>query len=387
MIIEEPLLEWATPRQAEYIRAVHAAGSIRKAAKTLGLHHSAITKSLHRLQKLAALHGYSPACDMTRKVPDPFIVKGVSSYYNKDGELAGQWVKSKLDNDKLNAMLVAAAAAMSEDIPKAEPVKAPKSTIAALLNLYVITDAHVGMLAWDKESGEDWDLKIAEYTLVKCFERMIETAPAAESCVISELGDFLHFDSLKPVTPEHGNLLDADSRFSKMVGVAIRVLRSMVRAALGRHKTVHLIISQGNHDEASSVWLRHMFAALYENEPRVIINNSEAPYYVHQHGATMLAFHHGHLLKNENLPLMIAAQYSAIWGATTKRYIHTGHRHTKVELEYPGVLLVQHPTLAARDAYASSHGWISERDATAMTYHVKYGLVARTTVTPGMIDE
>jgi hypothetical protein len=214
MIIEEPLLEWATPRQAEYIRAVHAAGSIRKAAKTLGLHHSAITKSLHRLQKLAALHGYSPACDMTRKVPDPFIVKGVSSYYNKDGELAGQWVKSKLDNDKLNAMLVAAAAAMSEDIPKAEPVKAPKSTIAALLNLYVITDAHVGMLAWDKESGEDWDLKIAEYTLVKCFERMIETAPAAESCVISELGDFLHFDSLKPVTPEHGRWWVSRSGYS-----------------------------------------------------------------------------------------------------------------------------------------------------------------------------
>lgn len=387
MILDEALLAWASPIQADFLRAINTHKGFRPAAKALGKDNTSLSRSMKRLQKTAALHGYSPDHGMVHPVPDPFIVTKVSTYRNQDGEVTGQWVQAKPEAAKLNAMLVAAADAMSEEIPRAFPVKAPKSTIAALCNLYTITDAHVGMLAWDKESGEDWDLKIAESTLIKCFEQMVATAPAAETCVISQLGDFLHFDSLKPVTPEHGNILDADSRFSKMVGVAIKVLRAMVRAALERHKTVHLIIATGNHDEAGSVWLRHMFTALYENEPRVIINNSEAPYYVHQHGKTMLAFHHGHLLKNENLPLMIAAQYSEMWGATTKRYIHTGHRHTKVELEYPGVLLVQHPTLAARDAYASSHGWISERDATAMTYHNKHGLVARTTVTPGMLDD
>ena len=101
----------------------------------------------------------------------------------------------------------------------------------------------------------------------------------------------------------------------------------------------------------------------------------------------MLAFHHGHLSKNHALPLLFAAQYPVIWGATSKRYIHTGHRHHKDEKEHPGVTVVQHPTLAARDAYAARGGWISEREATAMTYHRKYGLVGRTTVTPEMCDD
>jgi hypothetical protein len=155
--------------------------------------------------------------------------------------------------------------------------------------------------------------------------------------------------------------------------------------ALIRHEVVHVILAEGNHDIASSVWLRHMFKALYENEPRITVNDNELPYYVYQHGRVMLAFHHGHLSKNAALPLLFAAQFPAMWGETTKRYVHTGHRHHKDEKEHPGVTVVQHPTLAARDAYAARGGWISEREATAMTYHSQFGLVARNTVTPEML--
>jgi len=86
------------------------------------------------------------------------------------------------------------------------------------------------------------------------------------------------------------------------------------------------------------------------------------------------------------LPLLFASQYPAMWGLTKKRYAHAGHRHHTEEKEHPGMKVVQHPTLAARDAYAARGGWISEREATAMTYHIKYGLVARNTVTPEMLD-
>jgi len=47
--------------------------------------------------------------------------------------------------------------------------------------------------------------------------------------------------------------------------------------------------------------------------------------------------------------------------------------------------VIQHPTLAARDAYAARGGWIAERQVTSITYSDKYGQVARNTVTPEML--
>jgi hypothetical protein len=183
----------------------------------------------------------------------------------------------------------------------------------------------------------------------------------------------------------HGHVLDAAGRYSQMVQAAIRVLRRVVDLALMCHEEVHVLFVEGNHDLAGSMWLRLMFGALYENEPRLTVNDSEVPYYVLRHGCTMLAFHHGHMSKNASLPLLFAAQFPAIWGATTKRYAHCGHRHHVEEKEHAGMTVVQHPTLAARDAYAARGGWIAERAATCITYHEAYGQVARTIVTPEML--
>jgi hypothetical protein len=243
------------------------------------------------------------------------------------------------------------------------------------------------MLAWHKEGGEDWDLTLAEQTLTGCFAQMVNCSPEAKTCVIAQLGDYLHYDSaLSAVTPIHGHALDADGRMPKMVGVAIRILRTVIDLALQRHERVVLLLAEGNHDISSSVWLRAMFKALYEKESRLQVIDSELPYYCFQHGKTMIGWHHGHLSKNAALPLLFAAQFPQVWGGTTKRYIHCGHRHHVDIKEHNGVTVEQHPTLAARDAYAARGGWIAERQVSAITYSDKFGQVAKNTVTPEMIE-
>lgn len=383
--IDPRLKEWATPQQAAYLDAVNEHHSAKKAAEALGRTPANLSHAMARLKRNAAEHGYSPDHDMTRPVPDGFVVKGVSTYYDKDGKAAGQWVKSQRDAERQAEIFKAAAAAMAEELPRMYPAPAPTHVKEDLCNLFTFTDSHMGMLAWHKEAGEDWDLTIAEKTLVGCFEQMILASPPSHTCIVNQLGDFLHYDSLTAITPLHGHILDADGRFSKMVAAAIRTLRRIIDLALTRHELVHVVLAEGNHDMASSVWLRHMFKALYENEPRVSVNDSELPYYVFQWGRTMLAFHHSHLSKNEKLPLLFAALHPKMWGDTDKRYCHTGHRHHVEEKEHPGMKVVQHPTLAAKDAYAARNGFLSEREATAMTYHRRFGLVARNTVTPEML--
>lgn len=208
---------------------------------------------------------------------------------------------------------------------------------------------------------------------------MIDAAPASAVGVVNQLGDFLHFDSLQPMTPTGHHMLDADSRFQKMVEVAVRILRRVIEHALTKHAKVQVFLHEGNHDMASSVWLRVMFAQLYKDNPRVSVGMSPNPYVGLKWGKTLLGFHHGHLksVKGPGLPLLFAAKFPQEWGTTDYRYIHTGHLHHTDEKEHPGMKVIQHPTLAAADAYSARHGWLSKRQATSITYHKTRGEIAR----------
>lgn len=387
--VDERLKTWCvSERQMEFIDAVNEHGGIVAAAKALGhSDYAYLSRTIAQIKRRAASAGYSPEHDMQHVVPDGFKVRGVSTYYDEAGKPRGQWVKSSADDAAREAALREAYAAMAQDLPRLGPIVPNLGAYEAnLATLYTLTDSHVGMLAWAKEGGHDWDLAIAEETLVGCFAQMVQAAPASRIGFVNQLGDFLHYDSaVAPVTPQHGHILDSDGRFSKMVSTAVRVLRRVIDMALAKHEKVVVLMAEGNHDMASSVWLRVMFRALYENEPRIEVIDSELPYYCYQHGKTMLAFHHGHLKKNDQLPLLFAAQFPKIWGATEKRYAHCGHRHHAEEKEHSGLTVIQHPTLAARDAYAARGGWIADRAVTAITYHSEFGQVARNTAVPEML--
>lgn len=380
------LVEFATQKELDYLEALRHHGSNQKAARAVGVNRRTLDQAIQRLKARAAQRAPQEH-DYTKTVPKGYDIKGVSQYINKDGAVSGQWVKTQQNSEARAEAYKIALDAMSAELPRLAPVAAPTSRRSELCNLYTFTDYHLGMLAWHKEGGADWDLKIAEALLWGTFARMVQAAPDAKTAVLNIQGDFLHSDGLLPVTPTSKHVLDQDGRFSKIVAVAIRVLRRLIDFALAKHEAVHLLIVEGNHDEASSVWLRQMFAALYADEPRLSVNDSELPFYVYQHGEVMLAFHHGHKVKNEQLPMLFAAQFPKMWGTSEKRYCHTGHRHHLDEKEYSGMVVTQHPTLSARDAYAARGGWISERAAMAITYHRLTGQCGRVYVTPEMVDD
>jgi hypothetical protein len=360
------------------VDAVAAHGNVGAASRALGLadatlrrrYNAAVKRGLES-QNQGLLVGEKAAA------PEGYMLKGTSTYYNKDGEAAGQWVKTTRDMEQLAAAQKAALAAMCAALPPIPAIKAPKSASAELATLYTMTDCHIGALAWDKETGEDWDLSLAEKCLTQTLLRMVEMAPDSAVGILNQLGDFMHFDSLSPMTPTNHHILDADSRYQKVVQVAVRILRRVIDAMLVKHKSVHVEMKEGNHDPTGSVWLRVMFTQLYEKNPRVTVNLSPNPYTIYVHGKTMLGFYHGHLAKLASLPQLYAAKFAKEWGATEHRYIHTGHKHHVEEKEHPGIKVIQHPTLAAPDAYAARGGWLSKRQATSMTYHSVRGEVSR----------
>ena len=322
----------------------------------------------------------------TYAIPDGQRVKAVSTLVDlRTGQPMLEWVKTDEDKARQDAMQRAALAALAEKLPREKARPAPARTVDDLLNCYVVTDYHLGMLAWHEETGADWDTDIAEALLVDWFAAAIAQSPAAETGVFAQLGDFMHWDGMDAVTPASKHLLDADTRFQKLVRVAIRVIRRVIGMLLAKHARVLVVCSEGNHDPASSIWLREWLVAVYENEPRVSVDRSPDPYYCVEHGDTALFFHHGHKRKPADVDTVFAAKFREVFGRTKHAYAHMGHLHHIDQKETNLMVVEQHRTLAAPDAYASRGGWMSGRDACVITYSRRFGEVGRVRVSSKML--
>ena len=385
MIIEDGFLAFANDRQKVIIQAINEYGGIRPAARALKLHHTTVADSIRIVKRKAAISGFAPDNDMVRVVPDPFIVRGISTYYNAEGKASGQWVKSRIEDTKLQEMMRQSIDAMKEDIPRLTALPAPPLSNDNLLNCYVVTDYHLGMLSWDEETGENWDVAIAETLVIKWFEQAIAQSPNADTAVFAQLSDFLHFDGMDAVTPASKHLLDVDTRFAKLVRSAIRVLRTVIDMLLAKHQKLHIIMADANHDPVSQIWLREWFSVLYENEPRVTVDKSPNPYNAYEFGNVALFFHHGHKRKVANVSEVFAGQFREMFGRTKYAYAHMGHYHS-IDIKENNLMIVeQHRTLAPGDAYSARGGWLSGRDAKVISYDRRYGEVSRLTINSDML--
>lgn len=368
--------------------ASFAARSLKIPRNTL-LHRLSVAKQRgisSTISKIETLHGHNPEFDLTHKVPSPLILRGTSSLYDKDGNLIQQWVKTKLSNIEFEKTLKAAIKGLADELPKYESIAAsPHPKDSDLLNLYVITDYHLGMLADADECGENWDTKIAEQLFIDWFKSAIKLSPCAKKAVLCNLGDLMHTDGWEALTPASKHLLDVDTRFSKTIRSCIRMIRVVIKMLLEKYEELHVIMADANHDPASGAWMRELLASCYEDEPRITIDLNMDTYYCVEHGETSIFFHHGHKRKVENVDDVFVAKYRQIFGRSKFSYAHLGHLHSNQSKETNLMIVERHRTLAAADAYASKGGWISGRDAKVITYSKVFGEVARVTISPEMV--
>lgn len=385
-MIDKKLYDFATLRQAEYLDAINSHGTLDKAALSLDINTRTLTRGMLALRNKAAIQGYAPEHDMTKVVAEPFGCRGTSTLYNKDGNIVSQWVKTQRNAEHIAEAMREMVNALKEEVPQLKPSKSrPTDVNADLVNLYLVTDYHLGMYAWGEETGADWDMAIASSLLLAWFTEAIRTSPDAEVGILGQLGDFLHFDGLESITPTGGHLLDSDTRRRMLQRVAIRLIPQIVEMMLKKHKQVHMIMAEGNHDTDSSGWLTEVYDWHYANDPRVTVDTTVHPYYCFEWGKTSLFFHHGHKRKMTSLDDVFVAKYREIFGRTDFSYAHMGHLHHDKALETNLMILEQHRTLASPDAYASRGGWMSGRSAKVITYHRAYGEVARLSITPEML--
>ncbi len=351
--------------------AYREAGSIGGAARLLGADRPNIKRRLRRMGLT------SDAIAPVRPVAGDQVVSGTSTLLRADGSVVQQWVKTRQgDEDRLEALRAAVDAICEPAKGQAASVVEPV-TMGDLMAVIPLGDPHVGLLAWAAEGGADWDLRIAEQVLTEAVQRAVLLAPPAGRCLLINLGDYFHADNQSNQTARSGHQLDVDSRWSKILAVGIRIMRTMVDDCLRKFGTVTIDNVRGNHDDHSAVMLSHVLSAYYDREPRVTVEMSPALHRYHSHGRCLIGTHHGHSAKFSDLPLLMAASQPERWGSARHRHIYCGHVHRDKLTEYAGCKVETVNTLAARDAYAAGAGYMSARELKLDVWHAERGLIQR----------
>lgn len=381
------LREIATARQQEILDAIDKHGSMRRAAIALHVNESSVRRMVKALNRRAALQGVSPAHDMTKAVPLGFKVKGVSSLYSASGQLQAQWVKSKLDEDQAEQILRDFVESLVEDVKGKSPkISPPKATSDDLLCVYPLGDPHFGMYAWAEEAGADFDTGLAESLTCSAIDRLVAAAPAASTAIVLPLGDYFHADDSTSRTPNSGAILDTDTRWAKVMQTGLRALIYCVKAALAKHKKVIVRVVRGNHDTHASFALALAIDAYFANNDRVSVDLSPSTFWYYRFGKVLLGATHGDTVKIAELPGIMAYDRPQDWGETKHRAFLLGHVHHQTQKEFPGCIVEQFRTLAARDAWHAGQGYRAGRDMNLIVYSKLHGEIERHKVDIGMLE-
>jgi hypothetical protein len=379
---DDALMGFATERERRIVEAYREHGSHRKAAVALGCSLSNISDAVDALRKRAAKAGYAPGHWTAGTAPGYRM--GKVTVQRGPAGVERVWERQSPEAVNLEA-LMARCEERLRDFPAFAPVAPPTPRQEGLTNLLGLFDLHIGESISSDDPAGRWNIAIARQTVMGSVSHALTVAPKAKRLVIAFGGDVGHYDGLKPVTPRSRHVLHADGDFDDMADAVLDLVIWTIQKGLETHEEVHAVYMEGNHDEASSVWMRKLLARVFRSEPRLTVVQSRVPYYALRFGKVMLCFHHGHGAKLTELAGKFAAMFREMWGQAVYAYAHAGHQHHIHEKEKDGLVATQHPTLAPSDDYALSKGLISRRGCMLVTYSDDFGEVGRNTVRPEML--
>jgi hypothetical protein len=244
-----------------------------------------------------------------------------------------------------------------------------------LLLEFGLFDLHWGKLAWDEESGANYDMDLAEEALTKAVDFTLNVASKFEVAkVVFPFGqDFFQIDNEQGTTTA-GTQQDTDSRFKKIFKEGRRVVIETIEK-LKQFAPVDVIVVPGNHGKVSEFMLGELLYIKYENDKHVNVDNSSMDRKYYKYGKNLIMYTHGDQEKNSDLPLIMAVERPNEWAECQSRYIKLGHFHQEMLKEYCGVKVEILSSLSATDAWHKRRGYVNNtRGVISSLYDKNLGL-------------
>jgi len=234
-----------------------------------------------------------------------------------------------------------------------------------------LQDIHMGLLSYEQETGEDYDVDIAKARLQNCMSDIYQRCKNRKfkRIVLVLLGDILHVDNLDGTTTK-GTRQDVDTRPTRIFDEALKSLIEVVET-LGNIAPVEVINIQGNHDRMTSYMLCKSLEMAFRGETNITFFNGPNPRKWRRYGKVLIGYGHGDL-KVKNATEWLQGEASEDWGLSQFREVHFGHLHSlqtiqKIEDSVSGLITRYQPTLVASSAWEHKQGY-SKNPKTMMSY-------------------
>jgi hypothetical protein len=251
----------------------------------------------------------------------------------------------------------------------------PKTMVIGLV------DHHFGKLCWKPETGNDYDLNIAESLYSRAIEATVGQASGQQvSEIILPIGnDFGHIDT-RARTTEAGTPQDQDGRYEKMSGILEQATLNAVNVAR-QIAPVRVLWVGGNHDPITSMWLCRCVHHAFKSDKHVTVDTSPRPVKYIQFGKCLLGFAHVDAPREKALKDMMPIEQADAWAASKScREWLTGHLHQQKKterlgtFEEAGMVFRILPSLCGTDSWHYRNGFSMSRKATeSYLYSHKWG--------------
>lgn len=246
-----------------------------------------------------------------------------------------------------------------------------------------ITDHHFAKLAWDMETGDSYDIKIAKKYYIDAIKDLLSKAShlSIDKILMPIGNDLFNFDGIRNETSA-GTPQDSDSRWTKVFRVVSETLIEVIDICR-QVADVDVVIVPGNHDRATCFYLGEFLYAWYRLDKHVKIDNSPTLRKYYQYGKTLIGLTHGSEEKHANLPLLMSREAKHEWAISDFYEYQIGHWHRKKMTEYVsgdtynGVQVRVLPSLTGTDAWHYSKGFVKGvKSALGIVYDKHEGCVA-----------
>jgi ribosomal protein L31 len=362
-----------TDRQAECVKAYFECDeSDKQAAKELEISLSCFRKNLWYATKKGVYFGpdkFSPVAPVGWDC-------SYSTIQHKNGEVVQQWdrVKPILSTEEVAKYLESRLPVSTIDFPKV------RATNENLMLEWPVFDVHHGMLAWGKETGNDYDHKISKHLQISAGKILFSTFGPIKRAVIILGGDNQTADNREGKTEKSGNILDTDTRYAQMAWTCFEAAVSSIEIACQFAESVYVVVLSGNHDYHAAIHLTIQLHAYFRNIDKIEVDISPARHRFYSWGKRVVMATHGDI--NEKRVAPFALQRAIRNGYATdpemRLYVLMGHLHKQgrktpdMLTEEDGVIVERFPTIAAQEAYSIEGGYTSCRATSASLWHHKH---------------
>jgi hypothetical protein len=193
-------------------------------------------------------------------------------------------------------------------------------------------DLHYGKLAWNGETGENYDTKIARTRFIYALTKLIKRSKAFPfKRVLFPIGnDFFNSDTILNTTTQ-GTQQDEDLRWQKTFKSGCELLIDGINILKKLGVPIDVLIIPGNHDFERSFYMGSFLEAWFRGDDLVKVDNGANPRKYYRWGKVLIGFTHGKDEAENSLAMLMAKDKESKkhWSDTDFHEWHLGHFHRK----------------------------------------------------------